>query len=102
MLRNFSEREKRIQLAFVCLMTAVGIPMILAGEEFADQHDLFDENGNVTEGGGKQVDPVDFSRANEPMRKQILAYVSTLVHLRTEHAALGLNDCEFIHRDFDG
>src|SRR5262249_37755939 len=29
---------KRIELAFVCLLTAVGIPMILAGEEFADEH----------------------------------------------------------------
>ena len=33
-------KEKQIKLAFVCLLTAVGIPMILAGEEFADQHDL--------------------------------------------------------------
>ncbi|MGH2351773.1 MAG: alpha-amylase family glycosyl hydrolase, partial [Chloroflexota bacterium] len=27
--------EKRVKLAFVCLLTAVGIPMILAGDEFA-------------------------------------------------------------------
>src|SRR5260221_392524 len=26
--------ERRVKLAFVCLLTAVGIPMILAGEEF--------------------------------------------------------------------
>ena len=37
--------EKRIKLAFACLLTAVGIPMILAGEEFADQHDLFRAGG---------------------------------------------------------
>ena len=30
------ETEKRIKLAFACLLTAVGVPMILAGEEFAD------------------------------------------------------------------
>jgi len=36
--------------------------MILAGDEFADQHDLFDARGNVTQNGGKQVDPVNFSR----------------------------------------
>jgi hypothetical protein len=30
--------EKRVKLAFVCLLTAVGIPMMLAGEEFADEH----------------------------------------------------------------
>jgi len=50
------------KLAFACLLTAVGIPMILAGEEFADQHDRFDSHGNVSQDGGKQVDPVDFSR----------------------------------------
>ena len=76
--------------------------VILAGNEFADQHDLFDAEGNVTEGGGKQVDPVDFSRADEPWRKEILAYISTLVHLRTTHTALSVNDCEFIHVDVDG
>jgi hypothetical protein len=32
--------EERIKLAFVCLFTAVGVPMIFAGDEFADQHDL--------------------------------------------------------------
>jgi pullulanase len=64
MLRSMSDEqiEKRIKLAFVCLMTAVGIPMFLAGEEFADHHDFFDENGNVTQRGGKQVDPVNFGR----------------------------------------
>ena len=76
--------------------------VILAGEEFVDQHHLFDAEGNVTEGGGKQVDPVDFSRADEPWRKEILAYISTLVHLRTTHTALSVNDCEFIHVDVDG
>ena len=32
-------------------------PMILAGEEFGDEHDLFDSQGRVTHEGGKQVDP---------------------------------------------
>jgi hypothetical protein len=36
--------------------------MFLAGEEFADHHDFFDENGNVTQRGGKQADPVNFGR----------------------------------------
>jgi len=34
------DTERRIKLAFVCLLTAVGVPMIFAGEEFADQHDF--------------------------------------------------------------
>src|SRR5205823_2063661 len=33
-------KEERIKLAFACLFTAVGIPMIFAGDEFADEHDL--------------------------------------------------------------
>jgi pullulanase len=106
MLRNFSEQEKRIKLAFVCLLTAVGIPMILAGEEFADQHDLFDEHGWVTQSGGKQIDPVKFSRLtdrgdpDEPMRRRIFNYVARLVKFRTGNEALAVDDTEFIHVDF--
>ena len=92
---------KRIKLAFACLLTAVGIPMILAGEEFADQHDLFDANGNVTEQGGKEVDPVDFSRLDQPFRQDIFQYVARLVQLRTGADALSVNDTDFIHVDFN-
>lgn len=107
--------ERRVKLAFVCLLTAVGVPMILAGEEFADQHDRFDQNGQVTQAGGKQVDPVNYTRLEDgflsdqttpdpmpPIRRRILAYVSLLVHLRTQHPALGVNETDFIHSDFTG
>lgn len=93
--------QKRIKLAFACMLTAVGIPMILAGEEFGDQHDLFDANGNVTENGGKEVDPVDFSRVEQPLRREIFQYISRLVHFRTSAAALTVNDTDFIHVDFN-
>ncbi len=93
--------QKRIKVAFACLLTAVGIPMILAGEEFGDQHDVFDANGNVTENGGKEVDPVDFSRLEQPFRQEIFQHVSRLVHLRTSAAALSVNDTDFIHMDFN-
>jgi pullulanase len=95
------ELQKRVQLAFACLLTAVGIPMILAGEEFADQHDLFDSNGQVSEDGGKELDPVDFSRLQEPLRQSIFQYVARLVHFRTSNPALGVNDTDFIHVDFN-
>jgi glycosidase len=75
--------------------------MILAGDEFLDQHDLFDQNGNVTQSGGKQVDPVDYSRATEPMRARVREYVSRLIKLRATHQALAMNDTEFIHIDFN-
>jgi pullulanase len=73
-------RLRRIKLGFVCQMTAVGIPMILAGEEFGDEHDLFDSRGNVTHQGGKQVDPVNFSRFDDPDRRDLFEYVRRLVH----------------------
>lgn len=105
--------DKRVKLAFVCLLTAVGIPMILAGEEFADQHDRFDSNGNVDQAGGKQVDPVNYTRLEDgslddgtpdplpPIRRAIRSYVSRLVKLRTTQPALGVNDTNFIHTDFN-
>jgi pullulanase len=98
--------EKRVDLAFVCLLTAVGIPMILAGDEFADEHSRFDRFGNVTQADGKQVDPVNYARleGTDPttqMRQRILAYVSRLVKLRTAHPALGVNDTNFFHIDFN-
>src|SRR5262249_11086181 len=88
-------KEKQIKLAFVCLLTAVGIPMILAGEEFADQHDL------VIAEPGKEIDPVNFDRLDEPWRKSIFDYVSNLVRFRTTSDALSVNDTEFIHVDFN-
>jgi pullulanase len=97
---DLEQRKKRIKLGFVCLMTAVGIPMILAGEEFGDEHDRFDSQGHVTQGGGKQTDPVNFSRAEDPSRSGLAQYVSRLVKLRTSHPAPSVNDIEFIHADF--
>jgi pullulanase len=93
--------ERRVKLAFVCLLTAVGIPMILAGEEFADQHDRFDSQGHVTQDGGKQVDPVDFSRLRDDWRQRVFDYVARLVKFRTASPALSANDTTFIHTDFN-
>ena len=95
------DTKKRIMLAFSCLMTAIGIPLILAGEEFADQHDRFDSDGNVSEAGGKQVDPVNYSRANDDWRKEILQHVTRLIKLRTTSEVLASDEVEFIHLDFN-
>ncbi|MCP2731024.1 alpha-amylase family glycosyl hydrolase [Limnofasciculus baicalensis] len=91
--------ESRIKLAFVCLLTAVGIPMILAGDEFADQHDLdiSDDRSNR-----KQIDPVNYSRVQEEWRQRIFQYVGRLVRFRTSSDALAVNDTKFIHVDFYG
>jgi hypothetical protein len=56
--------------------------MILAGEEFGDEHDRFDSAGHVTQDGGKQVDPVNYSRAEDPSRGGLVTYVSRLIKLR--------------------
>jgi 1,4-alpha-glucan branching enzyme len=87
--------EERIKLAFVCLMTAVGIPMILAGDEFADQHDLSVSHPP------KQRDAVNYDRLEEPFRRRIFDYVARLVNFRTSYDALAENDTEFIHVDLD-
>lgn len=84
--------EQRIKLAYACLLTAVGIPMIFAGEEFGDQQDL-------PLSTGKETDPVNFNRLEDPWRKRIFDYVARLVKLRTTSAALAVNDTEFIHVD---
>jgi pullulanase len=94
--------ERRVKLAFACLLTAVGIPQILAGDEFADQHDLFDQNGQVDQAGGKQVDPVNYSRLNDDWRTRIKNYVARLIKFRTTSDALAVNDIDVIHVDMDG
>ena len=58
-------------------MTAVGIPMIFAGEEFADEHDL------VIRHPEKQVDAVNFDRRRDFWRQRVFEYVrpsGTLPH----------------------
>lgn len=88
--------EERIKLAFVCLLTAVGIPMIFAGDEFADEHDLSVSHPP------KQRDAVNYERVGEPFRRRIFNYVARLVKFRTNYDALAINDTDFIHVDFNG
>lgn len=88
-------KEERIKLAFACLLTAVGIPMIFAGDEFADEHDLSVSHPP------KQRDAVNYGRLEHPFRRRIFDYVSRLVKFRTSYEALSVNDTEFIHVDFN-
>lgn len=95
------ETEQRLKLAFVCLLTAVGIPMILAGDEFADQQDL-DINSLPDRDSNKQIDPVNYSRMKDDWRQRIFNYVARLIRFRTTSDALAVNDTKFIHVDFSG
>lgn len=88
--------QERIKLAFVCLLTAVGTPMIFAGEEFADGH-LLDRMNYKT----KQYDPVHFYRLEDVWRKDIHNYVKNLIHFRKETKALQTDEVKFIHVDCD-
>jgi pullulanase len=87
------QTEERIKLAFSCLLTAVGIPMILAGEEFADDHDL------PVSHPAKQMDPVNFDRLADPWRRRVFDHVARLVRLRHNARALSVNDTAFLHTD---
>lgn len=88
------EKEQRGKLAFVCLLTAVGKPMILAGEEFLDQHDL------ETKHPDKQRDSVNFERYSHSWRKRHFDYVARLIEARKTHPALCVNDVRIFHSDF--
>ncbi len=104
------KKEQRAKLAFVCLLTAVGIPMILSGEEFVDEMDLDifkipearndDERRDIRD-FRKQVDPVNFSRLDDEWRRRVFFYVARLVKFRTQSEALAVNDTDFIHVDFE-
>jgi 1,4-alpha-glucan branching enzyme len=89
------QTEERIKLAFVCLLTAVGIPMVFAGDEFADQHDL------TTKDPDKQLDAVNFERMEEPWRRRVFDHVARLIKFRTSYPALAINATDFIHVDFN-
>jgi 1,4-alpha-glucan branching enzyme len=103
--RGVALKDKPIKLAFACLLTAVGIPMILAGDEFADEHDVDIFGGNAggrTPDDNKQLDPVNYERLEQdPWRKDVFQYVSRLVAFRTQADALCVNDTAFIHVDFN-
>jgi pullulanase len=89
-------KERNIKLAFTCLLTAVGVPMILAGDEFADERDIAIAEPT---GRNKQIDPVNYDRFSDPWRQEMFAFVSRLVKLRARSVALGRNDCSIIHID---
>jgi 1,4-alpha-glucan branching enzyme len=89
-------KDHNIRLAFACLLTAVGVPMILAGDEFADERSIsLAENA----GENKQIDPVNYDLFGDPWRRDLFAYVARLVKLRTTSAALGRNECRVVHVD---
>ncbi|CAK7237868.1 hypothetical protein SBRCBS47491_010182 [Sporothrix bragantina] len=93
-ITDTSEIARRVRLAFVLLLTSVGVPMIFAGEEFADQEDQSQNMAN------KQTDPVNYERKDDGgWREAVFAYVANLVHFRSTCPALGVNDTNVFHVD---
>lgn len=87
-----TETLDRAGSAFGLLMTSVGIPMFLAGEEVGDVHDLTHSNWQL-----KMSDPVDFERVRLPGHDKLRERVRDFIRLRTSHPALCRNEVEFIH-----
>jgi hypothetical protein len=93
--RNPSEEVDPLVLeqvfsALALTLTAAGVPMFLAGEEFADLHDTDRRNWRH-----KMSDPVDWSRADTVGRRELVARVSDLIQMRTAHPALHRNEVVF-------
>jgi len=89
---------QRVFGGFAILMTSVGIPMLLAGEEFGDVHDM-----SNTDVDAKQEDPVQWGRASFAANSQLQTNVAKLIGLRTKHSALQRNEVNFFyfHPQFD-
>lgn len=81
---------EQVHSTFALTLTAAGIPMFLAGEEFADLHDT-----DRRDWRHKMSDPVDWVRERFPGHRELLARVRELVRLRVSHAALRRNELEF-------
>lgn len=88
----------RVFGAFAVLMTSVGMPMFLAGEEFGDVHDT-----SYTDVNEKQQDPVQWNRAKFHGNAALYANVAKLIQLRVSHPALQRDEVEFFyfHPRFD-
>lgn len=88
----------RVFGAFALLLTSVGIPMFLAGEEFGDVHDF-----SFTDVDPKQQDPVQWGRAKRPGQTNLLSRLAPLIRLRTHNPALQRNEIDFFyfHPSFD-
>jgi 1,4-alpha-glucan branching enzyme len=87
---------EQVYATFALMLTAPGIPMFLAGEEFGDLHDIDHSNWRK-----KMSDPIDWRRAQDPGHKELRARVKELVWLRRRHSALHRNEVEFFGLDGD-
>lgn len=88
-VRNETAMEMQVA-AFALTCTAVGTPMFLAGEEFADTHDVPHGDWRI-----KMSDVVDWYRRELPGHKEVYRRVCELLKLRRTMACLQWNSLEF-------
>lgn len=94
---------EQVASTFAFTLTAAGIPMFLAGEEFADLHDT-----DHSDWRRKMSDPVDWWREDEMYHSAVRKRVADMIKLRASHPALQRNEVEFFgfgptrfHPEFD-
>jgi 1,4-alpha-glucan branching enzyme len=88
----YQQALDRVRSGYALLMTTAAIPMLLAGEEFADIHDTNHYDWQL-----KMSDPVDWSRRNQDGHRETAAAVTDLIWMRHGHPALHRNDVAFFH-----
>ena len=88
---------EQIFSAFAIMLTAPGIPMFLAGEEFADLHDTPHSDWRQ-----KMSDPVNWGRMKIPAHKEILDRIRPLIHLRASEPCLQRNEVWFFGFGLNG
>ena len=81
---------QQVHSTLALTLTSTGIPMFLAGEEFADLHDTDRRDWRK-----KMSDPVDWARMAFSGHRELLARVRQLVHLRRGHSSLQRNEVQF-------
>ncbi|MBK1884166.1 hypothetical protein JIN85_17230 [Luteolibacter pohnpeiensis] len=79
---------KRAAMGAVILLTAIGIPMIWAGQEFGHYKDKSTEPA-----------PIDWGLLDGEDNQQLLQLYKALIYLRKTNSALHGNDIDFFHID---
>lgn len=81
---------EQIFSAFAIMLTTPGIPMFLAGEEFADLHDIPHSDWRQ-----KMSDPINWGRVKVPTHKELLDRIRPLIKLRLSEPCLQRNEVWF-------
>ncbi|MBD1911841.1 MULTISPECIES: alpha-amylase family glycosyl hydrolase [unclassified Leptolyngbya] len=91
--QGFSEDDafQRIKLGAVMLMTAVGVPMILMGEEFGEVNSMTPNSPH----------PLDWSLIERDRNADLLTYYRKLFALRRQFSSLQNSNIDFFHEDAD-